>query len=459
MSALTNTKQSMIRNFTEGNLSKHLITFAFPMLLANLMMVLLNSVNLVVVGQRLGGIGTSAVAIGSSVSLFVSAFSNGFCSAAQILIAQMVGANEKHRISRFVATACGFLFVFSMALMLILLPLTGTILELLNTPAEAYEGAFSYSLISLLTVVPMFAYHLISAIVRGMGDSRHPFWFIFIACGSSIVMCIVFVPVFDMGVGGAALASLLAQIISVAFSIRFLIKKKDAFELGIRFRDFVHWNREDLGDLIKLGVPMALNNSAIQIAGMTVSAMTNDYGVAVSAFEGIRSNLNTTVNLVMNAVAAAGAMVVGQNLVAGKVARVNKTLVIVAGFTLTITAVFCGAFLLFPRALFGLFNRDADVLAIVPSYLPILVLDFVALGLRPVTRAIIDGSGNRKINLVNALLDAVVARIGFAFLFGVHLAMGYYGFWLGAALAAYVPILVGVVFYLTGVWKKAIKVQ
>ena len=159
------------------------------------------------------------------------------------------------------------------------------------------------------------------------------------------------------------------------------------------------------------------------------------------------------------AIAAAAAMVVGQNLVAGKVARVNKTLVIVSGFTLSITAIFCGAFLLFPNILFGLFNRDAAVLAIVPSYLPILALDFVALGLKPITRAIIDGSGNRKINLVNALLDAVVARIGFAFLFGVYLGMGYYGFWLGAALAAYVPILVGVVFYLTGVWKKAIKVQ
>ncbi len=85
-------------------------------------------------------------------------------------------------------------------------------------------------------------------------------------------------------------------------------------------------------------------------------------------------------------------------------------------------------------------------------------MTFIASGIRPVTRALIDGSGNRKINLANALLGAIVARIGFAFIFGVFLGCGYLGFWFGSALAAFVPIIVGIVFYFTGIWKKSVKV-
>ena len=451
--------KSAIKDFTKGNLMPHLVRFAIPLLLANLMMVLLNTVDMIVVGNELGENGTSAVSIGGSVAMFINAFINGFCAAAQVLIARMVGSGEKKRISRFVSTVCGFIFVCGIAFMAIMLPLAKTMLNLLNTPAQAYEGAYGYSVICLFGIIPIFAYHVISSVVRGMGDSKHPFVFIAIACGLNILLDILFVSVFDWGVEGAAIATVLAQLVSVVFSIGLLIRRRKEFEFSMTMRDFVYWSKGDLSDFIRLAIPMALNNSAIQISAMVVNAMTNNFGVSVSAFAGITATINTTLNLILSAITTAGAMIIGQNLAAGKIKRVKRSLFNVGTLTLSITALFLLAFLIFPIPLFRIFTKEESVLAIVDSYLPILALNFTTVGFLTITRALINGSGNRKINLLNALLDAVVARISFAYIFGILLGWDYLGFWFGSALASTVPLVIGIVFYFSGKWKKSIIVK
>ena len=446
-------KHSEIKDFTQGSLSAHLIKFAIPVLLSNLMMVLLNSVDLIVVGYKLGEIGTSAVTIGGSVAMFLNAFIGGFSSAAQVIIAMMIGAGEKKKISRFISTVCGFVSLIAVLSMAVMIPLTGTMLGLLNTPAETYEGAFRYSIICLFGIVPIYAYHIISAIVRGMGDSKHPFIFIATACGLNIVLDVVFVIGFDMGVGGAALATVIAQLASVIFSVILISKKREAFELFIKPIDFLKWDKSNLLKFLRLAIPMAINNSAIQIAGMFISSLTNNFGVSVSAFAGVRSNISITVDLMLGAIATSGAMIIGQNIAAGKIKRANGTLLRVGGITMSSSLALITVFLLFPIQLFGIFTKEASVLELVYPYLPILIFSFINAGIRPVTRALIEGSGNRTINLITALFDAIVARIGFALIFGIWLNWGYLGFWFGATLAELVPIIIGVIFYLVGAWK------
>ena len=452
---MTNTKiRSEIKDFTTGNLTSHLVKFAVPVLLSHLMMVLLNTVDMVVVGQRLGEVGTSAVSIGGSVAMFLNAFIGGFASAAQVIIAMLVGAGERKRISRFVSTVCGFVFVAAILSMCVMIPLTDGMLSLLNTPEASYEGAFEYSRICLFGIIPIYAYHIISAVVRGMGDSKHPMIFITVACGLNIFLDVVFVLWFDMGVGGAALATVIAQLVSVVFSITMIVKKRRDFELDIKMKDFVRWNKNDLGAFVKLAIPLAINNSAIQIAGMVISALVNDYGVSVSAFGGIRSNIAITTDLILGSVATAGAMIIGQNIAAKKLERVRGVMFRVGAITLSVALLFALSFLLFPQALFGIFTADASVLDIVNGYLPIMMMSFAFAGLRPVTSSLISGSGNKKINLIIALLDATVARVGLALIFGFCLGYGYMGLWFGATLAEIVPILIGVVFYFSGIWKK-----
>ena len=445
---------SEIKVFTEGNLTSHLIKFAIPVLLSHFMMILLNTVDMIVVGQRLGEAGTSSVSIGGSVAMFLNAFIGGFASAMQVIIAMMIGANKRKQISKFISTVCGFVFVIALASIFIMLPFTDSMLDLLNTPKEAYKGAYEYALICIFGIIPIYFYHIISAIYRGLGDSKHPFMFIFIACGLNMVLDVVFVLWLNMGVGGAAVATVIAQLVSVVLSTTVLVKKREAFELTVEFKDFFRWDKRELSRFIKLAIPMAINNSAIQIAGMVINSMTNDYGVTVSAFAGIRSNIATTVDLILGSVAAAGAMIIGQNIAAGRLKRVNGTLIRVGAVSLSVSAMLILMFLLFPVSIFGIFTKEEKVLELVYPYLPILIFSLVNAGLRPVTRALIDGSGNKLINLIVALLDAIVARIGLAVVFGVLLKRGYMGLWLGTTLAELVPIAIGVVFYFVSVRKR-----
>ena len=446
-------KGTEIKRFTEGNLTSHLIRFAIPVLLSHFMMILLNTVDMIVVGHKLGEVGTSAVSIGGSVAMFLNAFIGGFSSAAQVIIAMMIGSGKQKKISKFISTICGFIFVIAIASIFIMLPFTDEMLGLLNTPSEAYDGAYSYALICIFGIIPIYFYHLISAIFRGLGDSKHPFVFIFIACGLNIALDVVFVLWLDMGVGGAAIATVIAQLVSVVLSIIVLARKREAFDLTIKIKDFYSWDKDSLLKFIKLAIPMAINNSAIQIAGMVINSMTNDFGVTVSAFAGIRANIATTVDLILGSVATAGAMIIGQNIAAGKLKRVNGTLIRVGAISMSISALLILLFVAFPVPIFSVFTKEAKVLELVQPYLPILIFSLINAGIRPMIRALIDGSGNKKINLIVALLDAIVARIGFAIIFGILLKWGYMGYWFGTTLAELVPILIGVIFYFVSVRK------
>lgn len=139
---------------------------------------------------------------------------------------------------------------------------------------------------------------------------------------------------------------------------------------------------------------------------------------------------------------------------AGSFERVKKILVNLAVITIAVAALLSGVMLLFSNAVYSMFSNDPQVLKIGEGFVPIAVLLFIAGALRAVMNALINGSGNYKINFVTAILDGVVMRIGLSLLFGVALGMEHYGFWLGDALAGFTPFLIGVGFYITGLWKK-----
>ena len=121
--------------------------------------------------------------------------------------------------------------------------------NLLNTPCEAYEGAYEYALICIFGIIPIYFYHIISAILRGLGDSKHPFIFISVACGLNIVLDVAFVLWLNMGVGGAAIATVIAQLVSVVLSFTVFAKKKDAFGLTIKIKDFYTFYQDIVQEL------------------------------------------------------------------------------------------------------------------------------------------------------------------------------------------------------------------
>ncbi len=448
--------KSLIHNFTEGPISPQLMRFALPLFCSNLLQVVYNMVDMAVVGKVLGNPGLSAVSVGGDVIGFLTFVAIGFSNAGQVIIARLIGGGKQDKIGKFVGTMASFLLLSAVCISILALCFQDTILRWMNTPAEAYAGARAYSNICMAGLVFTYGYNAISAVLRGMGDSKRPFLCIAIAAVMNLLLDILFVVFWDMGAAGAALATVISQAVSFLFCTAILLKRKEEFGLRLS-RDNFRPDKAMLSDFLLLGTPMALKSASIHISKLFVNSWINSYGIAVSAFAGIANKVSGIANLVSTAMNTSGSTLVGQNIAAGKYKRVQKILLHLAAITLCTAAVCSLLLCLFPQQIFGFFtNNPADKAAVVEisgGYVPIAVLLFAAAGLRAVMNALINGSGHHKINFLTAFLDGIVMRIGLSVLFGLVLDMKHYGFWLGDALAGFTPFFIGFVFYLTGRWK------
>ena len=445
--------KSEIKDFTEGNITKQLLLFAAPLFLSNLLQVVYNMVDMAVVGATVGKEGISAVSVGGDIIALLTFVGMGFGGAGQVLIAKYVGLGQREKIGRFVGTMSGFLTVAVAVLTLVGIVFREPLLLLMNTPSEAYSGALSYSVICTLGLIFIYGYNIVSAVLRGMGDSKHPFVFIAIAAAINVILDIVFVVWLGMGAAGAALATVTSQAGSFVISVIYLILHRERFSLDVSFSCFIHWDREMLVDLVRLGTPMAIKTASIQFSKLFVNSFINSYGIAVSAFAGIANKIASVANLISMAMNNAGSTMVGQNIAARKYSRVNKILLNLALITLTVSAVLSAVMLLAPDAVYSLFTTDPEVLKIGREFVPISLILFLAAALRAVMNALMNGSGNYKINFATAIFDGIVMRIGLALLFGIALGMEHIGFWLGDALAGFTPFVIGAVFYLSGKWR------
>ena len=446
--------KSEIRDFTKGNITKQLLVFTGPLFLSNLLQIVYNMVDMIVVGRTLGKVGISAVSVGGDISNLLTFMSMGFGSAGQVIIAKYIGAGRKEKLSRFIGTMFSFLMVCSVILSVVGICFQDIFLRLMNTPAESFAGAKEYSVICMAGMVFIYGYNIVSAILRGMGDSKHPFMFIAVAAVINLILDILFVMVFDIGPAGAALATVISQGVSFISSAIFIIKHKERFELNVELKDFIKWDFKMLEDLIKLGVPMAIKTASIQVSKLFVNSWINSYGIAVSAFSGIANKISATSNLISSALNVAGSTMVGQNIAAKEYKRVVAIMKNIACISLSIAFMMSVSVWIWPDMIFGIFTDDLTVLEIGYRYIPIAVLLFFGGAARSIMNALINGSGNYVINFATAILDGIVLRIGLSLLFGLALGMNHYGFWLGDALAGFTPFWIGLVFYISGDWKK-----
>ncbi len=444
-----------IRDFTQGNIGRQLISFSLPLFFSNLLQIVYNMADMAVVGNILGKSGISAVSVGGDLTMLLTFVSMGFSNAGQVIIARYIGSGQRNKTGRFVGTMCGFLVLSSIILSFLGLLFQKPLLYLMNTPAEAFEGAADYCAVSMSGLVFVYGYSAVSAILRGMGDSKRPFIFISISAVLNIILDLFFVAVLGTGAWGAALATVISQAVSVISCTVYLVKNRKNYELEASLSDFFRPDRKMLSDFLKLGTPMAIKTASIQISKLFVNSWINACGVAVSAFAGIANKVSGIANLISTAMNTAGSTMVGQNIAAGKYDRVKGILKSLSVITLTTAAVLSFIMVLFPTEIFSLFTteNDSDVLAIAGGYVPIAVILFFAAALRAVMNALINGSGNYKINFVTAIFDGIVMRIGLSVLFGYVLDMKHYGFWLGDALAGFTPFFIGFVYYLTGRWQ------
>ena len=444
---------TMVNDLTKGNVTKLLIKFAMPLFLSNALQAIYNIVDMIVVGQYIGGAGMSAVSIGGDILHLLTFVAMGFSSEGQVIIAQDVGAGNFDKVKKTIGTMFTFLLIASVSISVICYIIRDPILSWVNTPLEAYKYTMDYTVTCIVGLVFIYGYNIVSAILRGMGDSKRPFIFIVIAAILNIILDIYFVAFCGMEVMGAALATVIGQAVSFIVSIIYLYRSRENFCFDFKLRSF-KMDKHALSRLVQLGVPMAIQAAAVSFSKIVLMAWINMFGVVYSALAGIFNKVNVMSAIISNSFTTAGSAMVGQNLGAKKYERIPEILKTVTVFSFGVIGALCFVMLVFPNQVYGAFTNDASVLAVAGILTAPIVLNFIGSATRSISFSIINGSGNTKLNFAVAIIDGIISRIGISALLGFTFGMECLGFWYGDSIAGFVPIIIGMSFYLSGKWKQ-----
>ena len=444
---------TMVRDMTRGAVVPQLMRFTLPLFISNALQAVYNLVDMVIVGNTIGKAGMSAVSIGGDILHLLTFVAMGFSSAGQVLIAQAVGRKEHDAIRKTIGTMFTFLLCFSACLGGICFALRFSILNWLHTPAASYAYTMDYTVTCICGLPFIYGYNIVSAILRGMGDSKRPFWFIGIAAVLNIALDILFVRHLGLAVFGAALATVIGQGVSFLFSIVYLYRHRQSFGFDFKPSSF-RIDRPQFRKLLSLGIPMAIQSAAINLSKIVLTSWINLFDVTYSALAGIFNKVNTMCGVISQSFTAAGSTMVGQNLGAREYRRVNTILLSIFAFSFGLSLLMTAVMLLWPEGVYGMFTPDKDVLGIASVLTLPIILNFYGAGTRSVAFSLINGSGRSRLNLAVAIIDGMFARVSFAALLGFALKMDCLGFWMGDSLAGFMPMLIGLAFYLSGRWKK-----
>lgn len=440
------------KDFTVGSVPKLLLMFSLPILVSNILETCYNLVDMAIVGKYVGSTGLSAVSVGSDILHVILLASNGFSNAAQIIISQLMGHKNKDAVNRSVGTMLGFVFVFSLLLTAIMLCVNTGILKLMNTPGEAWDEAVRYSAACYFGIIFTFGYGVLGAVLRGMGDSKHPMVFITVASVVNVILDILFVVVLKMGAYGAALATVMGQGLSFVWSLAYVYRHRERFGLDIGLTMFKP-DRMVLFNYLKLALPLCLQKALVQLANLYINSFIYAYGVTITAVTGIGTKLSTLCQMFSNAMLRGGSSVVGQNIGANKLERVKKVVYINALYAFVVWVMLSVVTVIFRIRIFGLFTNDELVLEMSLVFLPTLIIRYLMFCIRCPFMALINGVGAPKVNFAIGIVDGLVLRIGLSLLLGIVLDMGVLGFWYGNAFGGFAPLFIGGYYFFSGKWE------
>ena len=315
-------KNSLSGDFTQGSIVKKLIQFMIPILGALILQAMYGAVDLLIVGQFGTDAAISAVATGGNIINLATIVVTGLTMGVTVLISRYLGEERSHKVGKVIGGAVFFFAILAVILMAILVVFAPGLASLLNVPEEAYELTAVYVRICGAGMIFVIAYNVISGIFRGLGNSRLPLIFVAIACVVNIVGDLLFVAVFDMDVAGAALATILAQAVSVLLSL--VIIRRQELPFSVSKKD-IGWNPE-IGRIVKLGGPIAFQDMLVNISFLILCAIVNGMGLEASSGYGIAQKVIAFVMLIPSALMQSMSAFVGQNVGAGKEDRARRAM-------------------------------------------------------------------------------------------------------------------------------------
>ena len=324
-------------DLTRGNAAANLLKFALPFLLAYFMQVLYSAVDFMVVGHFCdGSAGVSAVANGSEVMNLIMSLILGLTTGATVLIGRYYGAKNMEKVNASIGMVLSLSTLIALGMTAVVVPCIPFIVHCLKTPPEAVRETASYAGICSLGIFFIFGYNALSAIFRGFGNSTAPLIFVGIACIINVIGDLLFVAVFNMGVPGTALATVLSQACSMFFALYYL--RKGPVRYQFKRENFrIPWNLAR--DYIKIGIPIGIQGIMVSLSFLFIFTIVNSMGVSASAGYGICAKINGFAMLPAMAFSMALSATTAQNMGAGKPHRAIHTLWLGIGYTFSFGAV------------------------------------------------------------------------------------------------------------------------
>ncbi|MGN1054190.1 MAG: MATE family efflux transporter [Erysipelotrichaceae bacterium] len=439
-------------NLTEGSIIKGLLLFAIPIVLTNLIQQLYSLVDLIVIGQFVGNAGTVGVNTGGEMADLVTPVAMGFSTAGQIYIAQLFGAKQNDTIKKTVGTLLTFMLGLSVLLGIVMIIFSKPILGLLNCPMEAIGQAMSYMIITAVGYPFIFGYNAVVGILRGMGESKKPLYFIIVAAVVNIVLDLILVAGFKMEAAGTAIATVASQIGSFMAAFYFMYKKREQFDFEVKLSYF-KMDTHILKTLVKLGIPQVVRSMFVRMGMLWVNSNVNAYGIVVSTTNSVGNKLQKFLEVFIQGIDTASASMIGQNLGARKIQRASKTTLCTVCLTLgcaVISTVLC---LTIPHTIFGVFTNDQSVIELGVLFLRIFCIHFFASAITGSFQAMVTGCGFVELGFIIGLFDGLICKIGFGILFTRVFGMGYEGIWLGVACSRIIPGMICMAYFFSGKWK------
>ena len=399
--------------FVSGPILSPLLRFTIPVLLALCLQAMYGAVDLLVVGRFGTAADVSAVSTGSQIMQTVTFLVNSLAMGATILLSQKIGQGREREAGEVAGSTICLFAVLALVLTVLMELFADPLATLMHAPQQAFAGTVGYLRICSAGLPFIVAYNVLGGLFRGIGDSKTPLFTVAVACVINIVGDLLFVAGFGMGVAGAALATVLAQAVSVVLCLA-VTKKR-----GLPFRfemNFIRFNRKIILKILRLGTPIALQELLVSVSFLVILTIVNGLGVVASAGVGVAEKLCAFIMMVPNAFMQSLSAFVGQNIGAGRRDRARRAM-----YYGMVSALFFGV-LMAAAAFFkgdllaSIFTSDAEVAAAAWDYLRAYAVDTLIVSFLFCFCGYFNGSGSTTFVMVQGIIGAFLVRIPVSYL-------------------------------------------
>lgn len=439
-----------MKDLSQGKEGKLIFRFAIPMLLGNIFQQMYNVVDTVIVGKYIGNEALAAVGTSFPIIFMLISFIIGITMGFTVIISQYFGAKDMDRVKRAINTLYIFVFFASIVVSVTGILLSGWIFRMVDLPAQIIPDARLFLIIFFSGLIFLFGYNGTSAILRGLGDSKTPLYFLIGSVVLNILLDLLFVLGFGWGIEGVAFATVISQ--AFAFLAQIIYLNKYHSFLKFSFHD-LKFDRLIFDQGIRIGLPTGFQQTFVAAGMLALYWIVNQYGVVANAAYSAAGRIDMFAVMPAMSFSAALSTFVGQNLGANRPDRLKRglrdTLLMTTGFAMLISCVT----VFFGRYLMMIFSNDPDVIELGRMYLMIVGPFYILFTTMFVLNGVLRGAGATVIPMIITLLALWAIRVPVAYLLSSFTEIGLYGVFWSIPAGWFTGVGLAIVYYLTGRWK------